>query len=124
MSEYLNMETENGETVTVAIDPPKSEPVKYFWMISADFIRTLPEPEYEYHSNGYTMKTQETGLGFMADTYTAQPGETVTRLSLLVFAIRELLKSQNEGRQAAGKTVMFDASHVIVKAFDCGRNVL
>lgn len=97
---------------------------KYFWVISAEFVKNLDEPVREYHEHSYTIRTQETGNGFMGDVYEASEGERVTRIGLLNYAIGELLKSQNKARRAAGKAVMFDTSNVLVRFFDCGNNEL
>lgn len=140
MSEYMKAKTEDGtgfliETVDVEKNeytpfqheaPATIEParVKYFWMLSADFLKALDEPIREYHDNGYTLKYTESGQGFMADTIEVSAETTVTRMGLLVVAIETVLKAQNERRRAAGKRLMFDESNVIVKSFDCGRNEL
>jgi hypothetical protein len=124
MSEYMKPRHEDGTGFLIETPDPKPATVRYFWMLSADFVKPLDEPVREYSEHGYTIKNVESGQGFMADTIEMPADASVTRMGLLVHAMKELLDAQNEGRRAQGKRIMFDESHIIAKSFDCGRNEL
>lgn len=124
MSEYMKVTDDNGDSFLVEVAPVSSESVEYFWMISVEFSKALSEPVVEYVPGGQMIRSHDTGSGFVADVYRAQPGEKVTRMSLLRYAIRRAVEQQNTSRRAAGKTTMFDETHAVVQGFDCGRNAL
>jgi hypothetical protein len=124
MSEYMSPKAEDGSGFLIETPDPKPATVRYFWMISADFIKKLDEPVREYFADGYQIKNVETGQGFMADTIEFPADETVTRMGLLNYAIRRLVESQNDRRAQAGMRIMYDESNVILRAFECGRNEL
>lgn len=125
MGEYLNTD---GEIVTVGIESVKPEPVenkvRYFYAISAEFVRKLDEPKREYFDGGYSVRQNESGQGFMADTIELDADAEVTRMGLLNYAIQELVERQNKMRTQQGYTIMFEAKDTIVKWFDCNRNAL
>lgn len=128
MSNYMQAQHEDGSGFLIETpdETPETKPatVRYFWMMSADFVKPLDEPIVEYHEYGTSIKTTISSQGFMADTIEMSADAKVTRMGLLVHAMGELLKSQNEGRRARGERIMFDESNIIAKSFDCGRNEL